>query len=195
MESSITAVKSAMNGSWKEDLRMHTTGSERTELETLKAQASQVALQQAWASCGSAWEEEALQWCGRWIYISAAPRRLTRLSGVFIDGIKYSTEYTLLGSSHCCRVARNHCTVTLSRNPESMSVISEPTGAKNTSFYWLHWKSYTWNIKQVMRPLGHIHNALQWNHGLALTITAVILQNYNVFPLHLDTSDQTRQHH
>ena len=50
-------------------------------------------------------------------------------------------------------------------------------------------------IKQVMRPLGHIHNALQWNHGLALTITAVILQNYNVFPLHLDTSDQTRQHH
>ena len=49
-------------------------------------------------------------------------------------------------------------------------------------------------IKQV-RPFGHIHNALQWNHGLALTITAVILQNYNVFPLHLDTSDQTRQHH
>ena len=64
-----------------------------------------------------------------------SPSRLSRLSGVFIDGIKYSTEYTLLGSSHCCRVARNHCTVTLSRNPESMSVISEPTGVKNTSSY------------------------------------------------------------
>ena len=82
-------------------------------------------MQQACPSYGSAWEEEAVRWFGRWIYISAAPSRLSRLSGVFIDGIKYSTEYTPLGSSHCCRVAKNHCTVTLSRNPESMALISQ----------------------------------------------------------------------
>ena len=82
-------------------------------------------MQQAWPSCGSAWEEDIVQWYGRWIYISAALSRLSRPSGVFFDGIKYSTEYTPLGSSHCCRVARNHCTVTLSRNPESMALISQ----------------------------------------------------------------------